>query len=230
MNKKSSFLAIIPARAGSKRLPQKNMRALCGKPLIQWSIEAAKESQYIDDIIVSSDDEAILQLAQTMSVNALLRPSELAKDNSTTIETIEHVLQHCKTYDYIVLLQPTSPLRKATHIDEAIEYLHEKKADAIISVAPSSHNPLWSNTLPEDNNMSSFLKEELKNKRSQDLPTYYQLNGAIYICKTSRLLQEKTLFFKDNIYAFIMDKRSSVDIDEELDFLYAQTILEQELN
>lgn len=230
MNKSNSFLAIIPARAGSKRLPNKNRLSLCGKPLIAWSIEAAKKSQYLSHIVVSSDDEAILTLASQLEVEALQRPSEFAKDTSSTVDVIKHVLQYHPNYEYIVLLQPTSPLRTSQHIDQAIELLNEKNADAIISVSPTEHSPLWCNTLPKDNDMSGFLKEELKTKRSQDLPTYYQLNGAIYICKTSALLKENSLFLKENIFAYVMDKKSSVDIDDELDFLFAQTILEQDLS
>ena len=230
MNKPNSFLAIIPARAGSKRLPNKNRLSLCGKPLIAWSIEAAKKSQYLSHIVVSSDDEAILTLASELEVEALQRPSEFAKDTSSTVDVIKHVLQYHPNYEYIVLLQPTSPLRTSQHIDQAIELLNKKNADAIISVSPTEHSPLWCNTLPKDNDMSGFLKEELKTKRSQDLPTYYQLNGAIYICKTSALLKENSLFLKENIFAYVMDKKSSVDIDDELDFLFAQTILEQDLS
>lgn len=230
MSKPSSFLAIIPARAGSKRLPKKNCLPLCGKPLIAWSIEAAKKSQYLNHIVVSSDDETILTIASELEVEALQRPSEFAQDTSSTIDVIKHVLHHHANYEYIVLLQPTSPLRTSQHIDQAIELLHEKNADAIISVSPTAHSPLWCNTLPKDKSMSHFLSDELKTKRSQDLPTYYQLNGAIYICKTSALLKENSLFLKENIFAYVMDKKSSVDIDDELDFLFAQTILEQDLS
>jgi len=124
-----------------------------------------------------------------------------------------------------VLLQPTSPLRNEKHIDEAIELLEKKKADAVISVCETDHSPLWSNTLPEDLNMSNFLRDEIKNKRSQDLPKFYRLNGAIYICKTDKFLEEKTFFIKNNIYAYIMDRKSSIDIDDEIDFKLAKVLI-----
>ena len=127
-------------------------------------------------------------------------------------------------YDYVVLLQPTSPLRSEKHIDEAIELLEEKSADAIISVCETEHSPLWCNTLPQDSSMSTFLRDEVLNKRSQDLPKYYRLNGAIYICKTEKLLENKGFFIKENIYAYKMDKKNSVDIDEEIDFIIAREI------
>ena len=125
-----------------------------------------------------------------------------------------------------IVLQPTSPLRNEKHIDEAIELLEEKQADAIVSVCEMDHSPLWSNTLPKDGNMNNFLRDEVLNKRSQDLEKYYRLNGAIYICKTDKLLENKSFFLKDNIFAYIMDRKSSIDIDEEIDFLFAERVIE----
>jgi CMP-N-acetylneuraminic acid synthetase len=221
------FLAIIPARQGSKRLPGKNKLLLGGKPLICWSIEAAKESHYIDEIIISSDDKKILQIAQQNGVKSLKRPKELASDSATTFDVIKHVLEHITGYDYVVLLQPTSPLRDATDIDKAIEFLIEKSADAVISVCTMEHSPLWSNTLPEDKSMQGFLREDVINKRSQELQQYYRLNGAIYIVKIDMFLQEKSFFLKENIFAYIMSQEKSVDIDTELDFKLAQLLIKE---
>lgn len=216
------FLSIIPARGGSKRLPRKNVLDFNGKPLICWSIEASLNSKYIDKTIVSSDDEEILKIAEKNGANFIKRPNELANDTSTTFDVLKHTINNLETYDYVIVLQPTSPLRKAKHIDKAIELLNEKKADAIISTCEVEHSPLWSNTLPEDRNMKLFMREELKNKRSQDLEQYFRLNGAIYICNIKKLLEEKTLFLKKNIYSYIMDRYESIDIDEKLDFEIAQ--------
>ena len=224
MNK--TFLAIIPARGGSKRLPRKNILDLCGKPLISWSIEAALKSKYISKVVVSSDDEEILNISSNFGADIIKRPYELANDTATTFDTVKHTIDNFKNYDYIVLLQPTSPLRNEKHIDEAIELLEEKQADAIVSVCEMDHSPLWSNTLPEDGNMRGFLREEILNKRSQDLEKYYRLNGAVYICKTDKLLENKSFFLKDNIFAYIMDRKSSIDIDEEIDFLFAKRVIE----
>ena len=190
MNK--TFLAIIPARGGSKRLPRKNILDLCGKPLISWSIEAALKSKYISKVVVSSDDEEILNISSNFGADIIKRPYELANDTATTFDTVKHTIDNFENYDYIVLLQPTSPLRNENQIDEAIELLEEKQADAIVSVCEMDHSPLWSNILPEDGNMRGFLREEILNKRSQDLEKYYRLNGAIYICKTYKLLKNKT--------------------------------------
>ena len=215
-NKK--FLAIIPARGGSKRLPRKNVLDLCGKPLIAYTIEAALKSKYIDKVIVSSDDEEILNISSNFGADIIKRPIDLANDTATTFDTIKHTIDNFEKYDYIVLLQPTSPLRNEKHIDEAIQLLEEKNADSIISVCEMDHSPLWSNTLPKDGNMSNFLKDEILNKRSQDLEKYYRLNGAIYICKTSKLLEEKSFILKKKIFAYIMDRKNSIDIDEKVDF------------
>ena len=224
MNK--TFLAIIPARGGSKRLPRKNILDLCGKPLISWSIEAALKSKYISKVVVSSDDEEILNISSNFGADIIKRPYELANDTATTFDAIKHTIDNLEKYDYIILLQPTSPLRNENQIDEAIELLEEKQADAIVSVCEMEHSPLWSNTLPNDGNMRDFLREEILNKRSQDLEKYYRLNGAVYICKTDKLLENKSFFLKDNIFAYIMDRKSSIDIDEEIDFLFAQRVIE----
>ncbi len=225
MYKDKTFLGIIPARGGSKRLPRKNVLDLCGKPLIAWSIKAGLNSKYIDKVVVSSDDDDILNISLNFGAETIKRPVEFASDTATTFDAIKHTIENIQKYDYIVLLQPTSPLRDAKHIDEAIELLEEKQADSIISVCEMDHSPLWSNTLPKDGNMSNFLKDEILNKRSQDLEKYYRLNGAIYICKTEKLLEEKSFLLRNDIFSYIMDRESSIDIDEEIDFNMAEVIL-----
>lgn len=222
-----TFLAIIPARGGSKRLPRKNVLDLAGKPLIAWTIDAGLKSKYIDKVIITSDDDEILDIAKQFGSYIIKRPDELASDTSTSFDAIKHTIDNVEKYDFIILLQPTSPLRNFKHIDEAIKLLESKKADAIVSVTEMDHSPLWSNTLPDDDNMNSFLRDEVKNSRSQDLEKYYRLNGAIYICKTDRLLAEKSFFIKDNIFAYPMDRKSSIDIDEEIDFLIADSLIKK---
>jgi len=229
MNKKS-FLSIIPARGGSKRLPRKNILKILDKPLIAYSIEAGLNSKYIDKLIVSSDDDEILSISKDYGAEIIKRPANLAEDTTTTFDTLKHVVENIsEEYEYIVLLQATSPLRKSSHIDEAIKLLEEKKADAIISVCEMEHSPLWSNTLPSDNSMKLFLKDEIKNKRSQDLEKYYRLNGAIYICRTDKFLENKGFFLEENIYAYIMDRKDSIDIDEEIDFIIASEFIKKSI-
>ena len=225
MYKDRTFLAIIPARGGSKRLPRKNVLDLAGKPLVAWSIEAGLQSQYIDKVIVTSDDEEILKIAKKFGSDTIKRPDELASATATSFSAIKHTIDKLNNYDYIVLLQPTSPLRTSTHLDRAIELLEDKKANAVISVCLVDHSPLWSNVLPDDRNMKNFIQEEVKNKRSQDFENYYRLNGAIYICKRELLLKEESFFIHNNIYAYCMDKKSSIDIDDKVDFEVAKALM-----
>ena len=225
MYKNKTFLAVVPARGGSKRLPRKNLLDLASKPLIAYSIEAGLQSKYIDKVVVSSDDEEILNISEKFGAQIINRPDYLATDTASTFDAVKHTIDSLESYDYIVLLQPTSPLRNSVHINEAIELLEERDADAVVSVCEMEHSPLWSNTLPNDGSMYKFLKDEVAGKRSQDLEKHYRVNGAIYICKVNRFLKEKTFFFKDNIFAYRMDKHDSIDIDEKIDFKLAEVLL-----
>ena len=227
MYQSKSFLAIIPARGGSKRLPRKNILDLAGKPLIEWSIEAGLKSKYIDKVVLTSEDAEILAIAKDIGVEVIERPDELSRDTSTTFDVIKHAVESVEKYDYIVLLQPTSPLRNEQHIDEAVELLIKKGADSIISVCELDHTPFWTNTLPNDGSMKDFLRSEAVGKRSQDFEKYYRLNGAIYICKTKPMMNYKTLFLKDNSYAYIMETGRSIDIDTYNDYLLANLILRE---
>ncbi len=219
MYKDKTFLAIIPARGGSKRLPRKNVLDLNGKPLIAYSIEAALDCKYLDKVIVSSDDDEIINISKKFGAEVVKRPNELSNDTATTFDAVKHTIDNVEdNYDYIVLLQPTSPLRDKKHINESIELLETKGADAVVSVCEMDHSPFWSNTLQADGSMENFLRDEVLNKRSQDLKTYYKLNGAIYICSSDKLLEEESFFLKKNIFAYVMDRESSIDIDEEIDF------------
>ncbi len=220
-----TFLAIILARGGSKRLPRKNVLPLAGKPLINWTIEAGLNSKYIDKVLVSSDNNEILITAQQAGADVIHRPSELAQDRSTSFDAIKHAIENTKYHDYIVLLQPTSPLRTGKHIDEAIQLLESKNADAVISVTPMEYSPRWANRLPSNDSMVGFLKEELLNLRSQELELYYRLNGAIYICQTEKLLSAGSFFLSDNVFAYKMSNASSVDVDTEIDFNWAGFLL-----
>ena len=116
-----TFLAVVPARGGSKRLPRKNILDLGNKPLIAWSIEAGLNSRYVDKVIVSSDDDEILNIAKTYNSEIIKRPASLASDTATSFDALKHTIENVETYDYIILLQPTSPLRSSQHIDEAID-------------------------------------------------------------------------------------------------------------
>ncbi|MHB1688182.1 MAG: acylneuraminate cytidylyltransferase family protein [Ignavibacteriaceae bacterium] len=215
-------LALIPARGGSKGVPQKNIKNLNGKPLIAWTIETALQCKYIDRIVVSTDDEKIASIAKQFNADVpFLRPKELAQDNSKSIDAVLHCINWLKEngdeYDILILLQPTSPLRIATDIDKSIEMLFEKKADSIVSVCKTEHNPLWSNTLPNDGRMNRFLKNEFANLNRQQLPQYYRLNGAVYSAWTDYVVKNLS-FFGKNTFAYIMSNERSIDVDSSFDF------------
>ena len=214
---KGRLLAIIPARGGSKRLLGKNILELAGKPLIAWSIEAGTQSKYVDRVVVSTDDESIAKVAREYGADIpFMRPEELSCDESTTIDTLRHTLNELsekgEEYEYLILLQPTSPLRTNEHIDEAVEQLLQKNADSIIGVTELDHPIEWTNTLPKNLAMDEFLSKDIENMRSQDFPMRYRVNGAIYLLRIDVLLRSNTLFFAKNSYAYVFDKTESIDI------------------
>ncbi len=219
-------LAIIPARGGSKRLPRKNILPLCGKPLIGWSIDAAKNSKYIDEIFVSTDDPKIAKITEEFGISIPeLRPEKLASDDAKTEDVLLYTLDKFgKDFNIVILLQPSSPLRISQHIDEALELFIQKKAFSVVSVTPCEHSPLWSNTLPIDNSMSNFIAPEAI-KRSQELETYYRINGAIYIFNIKKLIEYNEIRYTTKSYSYIMRNEHSIDIDHEIDFKLAETII-----
>ncbi|EAI3899038.1 acylneuraminate cytidylyltransferase family protein [Campylobacter coli] len=223
------ILAIIPARSGSKRLVDKNIMYLQEKPLIAWSIEAAIKSKFIDRVVVSTDSFKYADIAKNYgALVPFIRKGILALDSTPTFDVIEDVIKFYNSrqinYKYIILLQPTSPLRNEKHIDEAIELFFLKKANSIVSVCECEHSPLWTNVLSSDGSMDNFIKEDIKNLRSQDLPKYYRLNGAIFIAEISSYLKYKS-FFMPNSFAYKMSTKESIDIDTEIDFLMAEILL-----
>ena len=228
---KSSILALIPARGGSKRLHSKNLRGLGGVPLVSWSIRAARASAVVETTCVSTDDPEIARVAADDGAEVpFLRPAELATDTASSFEVAVHAIEHYrivagKEYDYLMLLQPTSPFRTSADIDAAFGLLESRGAENVVSVCMAEHHPLWCNTLPKDLSLANFLSDDLKNRRSQDLPTYYRLNGAIYLCLVERLLLEKTFIFSRASYAYVMPRERSVDIDTEMDLAFAEFLL-----
>jgi len=222
-NKK--ILAVITARAKSKRLPNKNILDLAGKPLIAWTIDTAKKSKYIDKLIVSTDSEDIKKISEKYGAEVpFLRPDELSNDTADSISVIKHAINFYQgQFNYILLLQPTSPLRTVKDIDNAIEMLNDD-TKAIVSVCKTEHSPLWSNTLPDNLSMKNFIRYEIKNKRSQDLPQYYRLNGAIYIAEIDYFYKNNG-FIGNNTKAYIMNQKSSIDIDTELDFKLCEILI-----
>ncbi len=222
----SGLLAIIPARGGSKRLPRKNILPLAGKPLIAWTIEAALQSKEVDRVIVSTDDPEIAVVAKSFGAEVpFMRSPALATDTATTLDVVLDVLYRMPGINRMIILQPTSPLRTAQDIDNAVSLLDTRRAKAVISVCESETPVAWMNSLPEDGCMDNFLLDHIKNKRSQDLPTTYLLNGSIYVINSQTVESEKSLIPRSGAYAYKMDRKDSVDIDDELDFIIAETLL-----
>jgi N-acylneuraminate cytidylyltransferase len=215
-NKK--VIAVIPARGGSKRLPRKNILPVGGKPLIGWTIEAAKKSKYVDELIISTDNQEIADVAGVFGVSVpYLRPESLSTDTATTQSVLLHTIEKYKRdADIVVLLQPTSPLRTSKHIDEAIELLENKGAFSIVSVTPCEHPPEWANTLLENHSMKNFVGLA-SSKRSQDFEQSYRLNGAVYVYNINKLKMYKDISLRDDSYAYIMKGEESIDIDNKID-------------
>ncbi len=217
---KLKIIAIIPARGGSKALPKKNILNLAGNPLISWTIEASLNSSYITKTLVSSDDDDILDIARKRGAETLKRPSELSHDTASSASVISHALkalhQMHERFDYIILLQPTSPLRKTQHIDEAFDKMLAKKARALISLCPVDNKILKAFKETKEGYIEGISNNEFPFTRRQDLPETYMSNGAIYIIKTEEFEKTQQLF-SDRCISYIMDKASSADIDTKED-------------
>jgi CMP-N-acetylneuraminic acid synthetase len=219
-------LAIIPARAGSKRVKNKNIRDLGGKPLITWTIEAAKNSKYIDHIFVSTDSKEIQQIAENNSVSSTpLRSTDLSSDTAKTTSVVSDLLvNYFSEYDYVMLLQPTSPLRTTEDIDNSLSQLIDTGVKSIVSVCETEVHPTWVTELDSNVNLDNLI-EQLNSSRSQDLNKNYQLNGAIYISFRELFLKENSFYIKGETFAFIMDRKNSIDIDTEEDFKFAESFI-----
>jgi CMP-N,N'-diacetyllegionaminic acid synthase len=224
-----TFLAIITARGGSTGLPRKNIKHLAGKPLIAWTIEEAKKSKCLDRIILSSEDTEIINVAKSFGCEVpFVRPSALAKDDTPGIDPVIHALKTLpEKYDFVVLLQPTSPLRKEHHIDEAIEMLDHYRAESLVSICEAKESPYWMFNLNTDNTLTSILPM-VNISRRQDLPQCYILNGALYIASFHQILTEQK-FINDNTIGYHMAQNSSIDIDNMLDFEIAEKLLMRSL-
>jgi CMP-N,N'-diacetyllegionaminic acid synthase len=210
-------LALIPARGGSKGLPSKNILSVCGRPLLAWSIDAARSSRCIDRVVLSSEDEAIIAAARACGCEVpFRRPDVLASDTASTTEVALHALDALPGYDVVVLLQPTSPLRTASDIDMACEKFATSGAPACVSVSPVEQSPYWMYRLGDNDTLLPII-EPSEATRRQDLPQVYVLNGAIYVAETAWLRQVRTFLTRDTI-AHVMPAERALDIDTAADF------------
>ncbi len=224
-------IAIIPARSGSKGIVDKNIRNLAGKPLMAYSIIAAAESGVFDTIMVSTDSEKYAEIAKGFGAEVpFLRSEKASSDTASSWLAVEEVLNNYKAlgkdFDTFMLLQPTSPLRTAKNIIDAYEEMEKKEACSIISLCEADHSPEQCNILPENKSLDGFIHAKSKGKSRQEMPIYYRFNGAIYLAKTSFFIEDHNIY-RDRCFAYLMDRQESVDIDDDLDFLIAETILRQ---
>ena len=224
-------IAIIPARAGSKGLPGKNTRLLCGKPLITWTIEAAKASHQLDHIFVSTDSDAIADIALSVGAElpgGALRPGELAQDDTAGIRVVRHVIEQYGEPCNVLLLQPTSPLRTTTQINEALA-LFLREADSNMSVVSMTESkPLaWQGAIDERGLWQRFDLQDTASNR-QYAHVHYVLNGAIYIATSQKLIQSD--FLTAPVRPYVMLPETSVDIDTLSDFYTAEALLQLQIN
>jgi N-acylneuraminate cytidylyltransferase len=210
-------LAVIPARGQSKGVPRKNLRMVGGKPLIVWTIDAAKRSRYIDRLILSSEDAEIIFVATQFGCEApFVRPVELAQDDTPGIDPVLHAIEETPGYDYVVLLQPTSPLRTTEDIDGCIEHCVIQDAEACVSLSEVVQHPRWMYTLGENGRLAPLISDGRVYARRQDLPPVFILNGAVYVSECNWLRLQQT-FLSDRTVGYVMPQERSLDIDQEID-------------
>jgi CMP-N,N'-diacetyllegionaminic acid synthase len=222
-------IALVPARGGSKGVPRKNLRPLCGKPLFIHTVEAAQGSRFIDEVHVSSDDEDILDLARSSGASATRRSAAAASDTATAADVVAAFAAQLSAAalasdPLICYLQPTSPLRTSAHIDASFSAMDSSAASHGMSVVELKRTPYKSFVLDGSGRLKSLFAEEMSNANRQSLATVFHPNGAIYIFPLSRFLEQRQ-FPSNGGLPFVMSEAESLDIDSESDFLAAETFL-----
>ncbi len=222
-------LGLVVARGGSKGLPGKNVRDLCGKPLLVWTIDAARAAHCLDALVVSTDDKAIAALANQYGAEVpFIRPTELARDITPSIDVVEHAVDFLaaagRTFEIVVLLEPTSPLREPSDIDGAVVRLVESGAGSIVSVcrAEATH-PAFMYRLDTEAHLKPFLARQPDGLRRQELEPVYFLEGTIYASRV-KVLKERRSFYHDDTIAYEVPKWKSIEIDDLEDFLMVEAI------
>lgn len=221
-------IAIIPARSGSKSLPDKNIKELANRPLIAYSIEAALESGCFNEVMVSTDSKRYAEISRQYGAEVpFLRSGATSTDVASTWDVVDEVLNGYrelgKEFDTFCLLQPTSPLRTADDIKEGYKIYRDKASFAVISVCEAEHSPSWCGHLPESNEFINFINSD-SIKRRQDAGKYYRINGAMYIVNVEKFKND-TFFYHKGSFAYIMPQIRSVDIDTEIDFQFAELLM-----
>lgn len=229
MYKAKRILALIPARGGSKGVPKKNIKLIGGHPLIAYTIHSALNSRYIDDVVVTTDSAEISKIAiQYGALVPFLRPANLAEDSSRTIDAVVHALDTLRklgySHDSLVLLQPTSPLRRSCEIDEAIETYYNHGEFGLASVSKVVENPILTRTIDSSGILHPLLPIS-STVRRQDMPSYYHVDGAMYINSIDSIDYDTS--FNDNPIAYVMPQDRSIDIDCIEDFRKAELLISE---
>lgn len=218
-----SILGLVPARGGSKGVHRKNVREVNGRPLLAYSVDAGQRAEAVDRVVVSSDDPEIRSAAADCGADVIERPAELATDEAPTEPVIVHAVETLRaageSYDLVVLLQPTSPLRTATHVDEALEHYRECEADTLVSVT-AEHPKRWRRT----DHGAERVGDDARTRR-QDMEPEYVENGAIYVVPAARFLDDSRLSLGHTVL-YEMDEAASIDVDTEADLRVAACLLE----
>ena len=226
----NEILGLITARGGSKSIHRKNIKNLAGKPLIAWTIEVALQNHGLNRVIVSTEDDEIASESIKWGAEVLYkRPLNLAQDDTPHIDVVLHSIHWLDENElwrpsYIMLLQPTSPLRSVNDIDNAIQIAKSHDSNAVVSVCESEHHPYLTKRIREDNTLENFISSDIEYLRRQVLPPAYVLNGAIYLSKRKSIINNHT-FIPEDTHAYIMPQERSLDIDSPWDFYLAELIL-----
>ncbi len=220
------ILAIVPARGGSRGMPGKNLLKVAGKPLLGWTFDAASACARLSRTILSSDSEEICAAARAIGLEVpFVRPAELARDDTPGIEPVLHALDVLEEdFDYVVLLQPTSPLRLAADIDAALDQCLQGGAPSCVSVSEVEPSPYWSFVLGEQARLKPLIESSRRFTRRQDLPAVYGLNGAVYVAEVEWLRRERS-FVTSETAASVMPRERAADLDDELDLVLIEALL-----
>jgi CMP-N,N'-diacetyllegionaminic acid synthase len=223
-----NIVGIIPARGGSKRIPKKNLKLLKNKPLIAYTIIEAKKSKLLNSVYVSTEDEKISHTSKKFGINVIKRPKKFAKDTTQGYVPIQHAIKYLESkynqiIDVIVVLQPTSPLRKSIDIDNSISEFLNNDCNSLVSITDACFPPEFMFKI-KDKKLNPILKTKLKSKRTQDIPKSYQINGAVYVTKKKYLMKNNSLLSKNPCF-YIMPIERSIDIDNIYDFEFCKLFL-----
>jgi CMP-N-acetylneuraminic acid synthetase len=224
------ILGIITARGGSKGIPKKNLRKVSGVPLIEYTINTAKKSKKITRLIVSTDNPEIIKLTKKLGVEVpFRRPAKYARDNSLSVDVINHALQFLKNNegyspDIVIILQPTSPLRNSSNIDKSVNLLIKSQASSVVGVFPMKQYPFKAFLVDKKNCLIPFTKNLNKYSQRQNIPSFFYPTGSLYTFWTKTLLTHKNIYGK-KIKPIVVSKEESIDVDEPFDLFLVEMLL-----